>query len=65
MFIRPDSGEFIRESGCTCAKLFVDEESTWHKSNSGIEQNVLLKKEYVKNCDAILLLKYDSAEKKY
>jgi hypothetical protein len=23
-----------------CAKLFVDEESTWHKSNRGIEQNI-------------------------
>jgi hypothetical protein len=22
------------------AKLFVDEESTWHKSNRGIEQNI-------------------------
>jgi hypothetical protein len=37
IFIRPDS-ELIRESVCTCAKLFVDEESTWHKSNHGIEQ---------------------------
>ena len=34
IFIRPDS-ELIRESVCTCAKLFVDEESTWHKSNRG------------------------------
>ena len=25
----------IRESVCACAKLFVDEESTWHKSNRG------------------------------
>ena len=32
IFIRPDS-ELIRESVCACAKLFVDEESTWHKSN--------------------------------
>jgi hypothetical protein len=37
IFIRPDS-ELIRESVCACAKLFVDEESTWHKSNRGIEQ---------------------------
>jgi hypothetical protein len=28
IFIRPDS-ELIRESVCACAKLFVDEESTW------------------------------------
>jgi hypothetical protein len=28
------------ESVCACAKLFVDEESTWHKSNRGIEQNI-------------------------
>ena len=34
IFIQPDS-ELIRESICTCAKLFVDEESTWHKSNRG------------------------------
>jgi hypothetical protein len=34
IFIRPDS-ELIRESDCACAKLFVDEESTWHKSNHG------------------------------
>ena len=34
IFIRPDS-ELIRESVCACAKLFVDEESTWHKSNRG------------------------------
>ena len=34
IFIRPDS-ELIRESVCTCAKLFVDEESTWHKSDRG------------------------------
>jgi hypothetical protein len=34
IFIRPDS-EIIRESICACAKLFVDEESTWHKSNRG------------------------------
>jgi hypothetical protein len=39
IFIRLDS-EFIRESVCACAKLFVDEESTWHKSNRGIEQNI-------------------------
>jgi hypothetical protein len=39
IFIRPDS-EFIRESVCTCAKLFVDEESTWHKLNREIEQNI-------------------------
>jgi hypothetical protein len=32
IFIRPDS-KLIRESVCACAKLFVDEESTWHKSN--------------------------------
>jgi hypothetical protein len=25
----------IQESICACAKLFVDEESTWHKSNRG------------------------------
>jgi hypothetical protein len=37
IFIRPDS-ELIRDSVCACAKLFVDEESTWHKSNRGIEQ---------------------------
>jgi hypothetical protein len=32
----------------------------------GISPSVFLlkKKEYIKNCDAILLLKYDSAEKK-
>jgi hypothetical protein len=35
IFIRPDS-EFIGESVYACAKLFVDEESTWHKSNRGI-----------------------------
>ena len=34
IFIRPDS-ELIRESVCACAKLVVDEESTWHKSNRG------------------------------
>jgi hypothetical protein len=34
IFIRPDS-ELIRESVCACAKLFADEESTWHKSNRG------------------------------
>jgi hypothetical protein len=34
IFIRPDS-ELIRESVCACAKLFVDEESTWHKLNRG------------------------------
>jgi hypothetical protein len=34
IFIRPDS-ELIRESVCACAKLFFDEESTWHKSNRG------------------------------
>ena len=34
IFIRPDS-ELIRESVCACAKLFVDEESTWNKSNRG------------------------------
>ena len=34
IFIRPDS-ELIRQSVCACAKLFVDEESTWHKSNCG------------------------------
>ena len=39
IFIRPDS-EFIRESVGGCAKLFVDKESTWHKSNRGIEQNI-------------------------
>jgi hypothetical protein len=39
IFIRPDS-EFIRESVCAYAKLFVDEDSTWHKSNRGIEQNI-------------------------
>jgi hypothetical protein len=27
--------KFIILSICTCAKLFVDEESTWHKSNRG------------------------------
>ena len=32
--------EFIRESVCACAKLFVDEESTCYKSNRGIEQNI-------------------------
>jgi hypothetical protein len=37
IFIQPDS-ELIRESIYACAKLFVDEESTWHKSNRGIEQ---------------------------
>jgi hypothetical protein len=34
IFIRPDS-ELVRESVCACAKLLVDEESTWHKSNRG------------------------------
>jgi hypothetical protein len=34
IFIRPDS-ELIRESVCACAKLFVNEESTWYKSNRG------------------------------
>ena len=34
IFIRLDS-ELILESVCACAKLFVDEESTWHKSNRG------------------------------
>jgi hypothetical protein len=34
IFTRPDS-ELIRECDCACAKLFVDEESTWHKSNRG------------------------------
>ena len=34
IFIQPDS-ELIRESVCACAKLLVDEESTWHKSNRG------------------------------
>jgi hypothetical protein len=52
IFIRPDS-ELIRESVCACAKLFFDEESTWHKSNRGS----------IKNYHAILLSKYDSAEK--
>jgi hypothetical protein len=33
IFIRPDS-ELIRESVCVCVKLFVDEESTWHKFES-------------------------------
>ena len=37
IFIRPDS-ELTRKSACTCAKLFVDEESTWHKLTCGIEQ---------------------------
>jgi hypothetical protein len=37
IFIRSDS-ELIRESVCACAKLFVDEESTWHKSNRGINK---------------------------
>ena len=37
IFIQPDS-ELIRESVCACAKLFVDEESTWHKSNRGLTQ---------------------------
>jgi hypothetical protein len=37
IFIRPDN-ELIRESICACVELFVDEESTWHKSNHGIEQ---------------------------
>ena len=32
--MRPDS-ELIWESICACAKLFVDEESTWRKSNRG------------------------------
>ena len=32
--MRPDS-ELIRERVCARAKLFVDEESTWHKSNRG------------------------------
>ena len=35
IFIRPDRRELIRESVCACAKLFVDEESTWHNSNRG------------------------------
>ena len=34
IFIRPDS-EFIWESVCACVELFVDEESTWHKSKRG------------------------------
>ena len=34
IFIRPDS-ELIRESICACVKLFVEEESTWHKSDRG------------------------------
>jgi hypothetical protein len=34
IFIQSDS-ELIRESNCARAKLFVDEESTWHKSNRG------------------------------
>ena len=34
IFIRTDS-ELIQESLCACANLFVDEESTWHKSNRG------------------------------
>jgi hypothetical protein len=34
IFTRPDS-ELIRESVCACAIFFVDEESTWHKSNRG------------------------------
>ena len=38
IFIWPD--ELIRESVCACAKLFVDEESTWHKLNRGIEENI-------------------------
>ena len=33
IFIWPD--DLIRESVCACEKLFVDEESTWHKSNHG------------------------------
>jgi hypothetical protein len=37
LFTRHDS-ELIRESVCACAKLSVDEESTLHKSNRGIEQ---------------------------
>ena len=37
ILIRHDS-ELIRESVCACSKLLVDEESTWHKSNRGIEQ---------------------------
>jgi murein L,D-transpeptidase YafK len=75
IFIRPDS-EFIRESVCACAKLFVDEESTWHKKTDmkfiilvsnlkEISSSVFSwKKQYIKNYDAILLSKYDSAEKK-
>jgi hypothetical protein len=39
IFIRPDS-ELVQESVCACAKLFVDEESTWYNSNLGIEQNI-------------------------
>ena len=39
IFIRPDS-VFIRENVCAYAKLFVDEKSTWHKLNRGIEQNI-------------------------
>ena len=39
IFIRPDS-IFIRENVCAYAKLFVDEKSTWHKLNRGIEQNI-------------------------
>jgi hypothetical protein len=34
IFIRPES-ELIRETVGACAKLFVYEESTWHKSNRG------------------------------
>jgi hypothetical protein len=38
-FIPPDS-ELIRESVCVCVKLILDEKSTWHKSNRGIEKNI-------------------------
>jgi hypothetical protein len=41
IFIRPDS-ELIWESVCAYAKLFVDEESTWHKSNRGRTNTVLV-----------------------
>jgi hypothetical protein len=67
IFIQPDS-DLIWESVCTYAKLFVDEGNvhmaqveSWKNKNIDFSW----KKEYIKNYDAILLSKYDSAEKIY
>jgi hypothetical protein len=34
------TGNILTGTQPRCAKLFVDEGSTWHKSNRGIEQNI-------------------------